>query len=516
MTDEPRAAPQVARSAATFEAWRATARPLLATGVEPARIVWNGGFGAAQTLPADDAPPLRDAGVGSAANATAPASVPEDAAPRSAPRDAASRGSAPGGSVPRISASLLRLLESIACFRHAGRWELMYRLAWRSMHGNARLLEDAADADVRNATLMDKAVHRDIHKMHAFVRFREIVDAHGGRRYFAWFEPEHEILRPGSDFFVKRFPNMQWTLATPDGAAVWEPEAQPGSGGALKFIESPAAGDRPASDACEDLWRTYYRSICNVARLNPEAMQREMPQRYWHNLPEAKDIGVLLRDGVQNLVKSQVETGSKEKSMAKAVQRAVPSTGEGPHNCRRCDLWERATQAVTGEGAAGAKILLVGEQPGDEEDLRGHPFVGPAGKVLDLALAAAGVARDAVFITNAVKHFKWEPRGRRRLHKKPGVGEINACNIWLQQEIEAVSPSVIVALGTTALRSLTGATWSIDAARHSELRHAGGAPILATYHPSAILRAEGERVVELRTHLENDLRRAADMVADRT
>ncbi len=189
------------------------------------------------------------------------------------------------------------------------------------------------------------------------------------------------------------------------------------------------------------------------------------------------------------------------------------SAGESPQTCRRCDLWRHATQAVEGEGSPSARIMLVGEQPGDEEDLRGHPFVGPAGKVLDRAITAAGLERKGVYVTNAVKHFKWEPRGKRRLHKRPGIGEINACHVWLEQEIAAVKPAVIVALGATALRALTGTTLSIDSARRQELRHPSGSRILATYHPSAILRAEGERVEELRATLEGDLRAAAQFAA---
>lgn len=182
--------------------------------------------------------------------------------------------------------------------------------------------------------------------------------------------------------------------------------------------------------------------------------------------------------------------------------------GESPKTCRRCDLWRHATQAVVGEGSDKARIMLVGEQPGDEEDLRGHPFVGPAGRVLDQALEAAGLARREIFITNAVKHFKWEPRGKRRLHKKPGTTEIKACNIWLIEEIGSIQPAVIVALGATALRALAGKALSIDAARRQELLHPSGARILATYHPSAVLRAEGVRAEELRSILIADLRRA--------
>jgi uracil-DNA glycosylase family protein len=188
-----------------------------------------------------------------------------------------------------------------------------------------------------------------------------------------------------------------------------------------------------------------------------------------------------------------------------------PPTEETLENCRRCDLWKNATQAVPGEGSRSAAIMLVGEQPGDEEDRRGHPFVGPAGRLLDETIAAAGLERKQLFVTNAVKHFKWEPRGKRRLHKKPGVGEIKACNIWLEQEIAALKPRVIVALGATALKALTRSSLTIEAARRQDISIEQGATVVATYHPSALLRAEGDRAQELRDLLVHDLRRAAKL-----
>jgi len=192
----------------------------------------------------------------------------------------------------------------------------------------------------------------------------------------------------------------------------------------------------------------------------------------------------------------------------------LPAPGEAPANCRRCDLWKRATQAVSGEGPRHAVLMLVGEQPGDEEDRRGQPFVGPAGRLLDEALEEAGLTRRSVYITNAVKHFKWEPRGKRRLHKKPGLREINACNVWLEQEIAAIAAGTIVALGSTALRALTGTTLTIAVARGAELRHGQGARIIASYHPSAILRAEGEQARLLRKSLIADLRLAARLAGE--
>jgi uracil-DNA glycosylase family protein len=188
-----------------------------------------------------------------------------------------------------------------------------------------------------------------------------------------------------------------------------------------------------------------------------------------------------------------------------------PPTEETLENCRRCDLWKTATQAVPGEGSRSAAIMLVGEQPGDEEDRRGHPFVGPAGRLLDDAIEAAGLERKQLFVTNAVKHFKWEPRGKRRLHKKPGAGEIKACNIWLEQEIGAIKPRVIVALGATALKALTRSSLTIDAARRQDISIEQGATVVVTYHPSALLRAEGDRAQELRDLLVHDLRRAAKL-----
>jgi DNA polymerase len=137
--------------------------------------------------------------------------------------------------------------------------------------------------------------------------------------------------------------------------------------------------------------------------------------------------------------------------------------------------------------------MLVGEQPGDEEDLSGEPFVGPAGRVLDRALATIGLSRADVYVTNAVKHFKWEPRGKRRLHRKPKASEIAACSCWLAQEIDHVRPAVIAALGTTALQALTGSAQSLTAARQLRLVHGGGARIVPTYHPSAVLRAPDEQ-----------------------
>jgi uracil-DNA glycosylase len=183
--------------------------------------------------------------------------------------------------------------------------------------------------------------------------------------------------------------------------------------------------------------------------------------------------------------------------------------------CRRCSLWARATQAVGGEGDPHAAIMLVGEQPGQEEDLAGHPFVGPAGRLLDKALADAALAREAVYLTNAVKHFKWEPRGRRRMHKTPTQREIEACEIWLQDEIRRVQPRLVVAMGATAGRALLGGPVTIATLRGRPIAH-GDYAVLLTYHPSAVLRApERSRQVELYKALVEDLVLAREFVNPR-
>lgn len=158
--------------------------------------------------------------------------------------------------------------------------------------------------------------------------------------------------------------------------------------------------------------------------------------------------------------------------------------------CRRCDLYARATQTVFGEGPSDAPVMLVGEQPGDEEDRAGHPFVGPAGRLLDRALAEAGVERGAVFVTNAVKHFKWKPtRGKRRLHDRPRDDEVQACLAWLEAEITAVKPKLVVCLGATAAQALLGKKFRVTRQHGEIIERPGRPPVMATYHPSAVLRA---------------------------
>ena len=184
-------------------------------------------------------------------------------------------------------------------------------------------------------------------------------------------------------------------------------------------------------------------------------------------------------------------------------------------DCRACDLWEHASQAVFGEGRAHAPLMLVGEQPGDREDRAGRPFVGPAGRILDDALAAAGIARETVFVSNVVKHFKWRPSGKRRLHERPNAAEVRACRPWLDLELEIVRPDLLVCLGATAAQAIIGSDFRITE-RRGEIIPAvdGRPPVLATFHPSAILRSRtpGDRERSMAA-LVADLSSAAEFVA---
>jgi len=203
---------------------------------------------------------------------------------------------------------------------------------------------------------------------------------------------------------------------------------------------------------------------------------------------------------------SAVELATNERTLT-GLRRAV-------HECRGCDLWRDATQAVFGEGRSNAQVMLVGEQPGDKEDVAGHPFVGPAGHVLDEALEAAGIARDDVYVTNAVKHFKWRARGKRRIHDKPNAAEVAACRPWLDGELALVAPRVLVPLGATAAQALLGRGFKVTQQRGEPIEGTGLAEyVVATVHPSSILRAPNETARhEARREFTADLAVVAELL----
>jgi uracil-DNA glycosylase len=210
---------------------------------------------------------------------------------------------------------------------------------------------------------------------------------------------------------------------------------------------------------------------------------------------------------------------SKEKSEADSAAAWLPdkptlsSLRNAAEECRACDLWKRATQTVFGEGPRRSRVLFVGEQPGNEEDLSGQPFVGPAGRLLDEALAEAGIDRSQVYLTNIVKHFKWEPRGKRRIHKKPNASEVKACKPWLQAEVAVIKPRVIVALGATAAQALLGPKFRVTQERGKFLESELAPYLMATVHPSSILRAPDAKTRSSeRKRFINDLKRLAGVI----
>jgi len=191
---------------------------------------------------------------------------------------------------------------------------------------------------------------------------------------------------------------------------------------------------------------------------------------------------------------------------------SYPELRDASLSCRGCELYKLGTQTVFGEGPLHARVMMIGEQPGDEEDKQGHPFVGPAGKLLDKALVEAGIDRQTVYMTNAVKHFKWKPAGKRRLHQKPNASEVAACKPWLYGELEVIHPEIIVCLGATAAQSMLGPAFRVTKSRGEWLEFEDGQRIIATIHPSAVLRAGDTREEEYR-HFVADLTVVARAIA---
>ncbi len=386
----------------------------------------------------------------------------------------------------RVPRAFLTLAQEAACHSDPTRWDLLYRMLWRLGHGEPHLLEVTVDADVTALRALAKAVHRDVHKMHAFVRFREIPTA-AGSWFVSWFEPRHHIVEAAAPFFVKRFAAMRWSILTPERCAHWD-------GRTLTFAAGATRDAAPPEDAAEDLWRAYYASIFNPARLKVATMASQMPRHYWANLPEARLIPDLIASA-QPRTETMVETSDRHRERDSDFGTAsVPGSRDlsvlrsAAATCRSCPLWRNASCTVFGEGGPGARVVVVGEQPGDQEDRAGRPFVGPAGQLFDRALQAAGIDRAQLYVTNAVKHFKWEPRGKRRLHQKPNAREIAACRPWLAAELQAIQPDVIVCLGGTAARSVLQSSVRVLETRGRWHPTDFGAPALITVHPSSLLR----------------------------
>jgi probable DNA metabolism protein len=387
-----------------------------------------------------------------------------------------------------VPANFLELARSAILHRDPERFAILYRLLWR-LRTNHDLLSVATDADVAMVTAMTRAVHRDQHKMKAFVRFRE-VGRDQKSHFVAWFEPEHHIVEATSPFFAGRFADMPWSILTPDVCAHWD-------GHAVSITPGVSKADAPTEDRLEETWRRYYASIFNPARLKVKAMQKEMPKKYWRNLPEASLIRPLIAAAAlsadEMIANGATEPHKAQRRPEPAMKRpasadSLEALRDEAAECRACPLWKPATQTVFGEGPPDAEIMLVGEQPGDKEDLAGKPFVGPAGQMLDRALKEAGIDRNKVYVTNAVKHFKFVPRGKIRLHQKPNTPEIKACRPWYERELAAIKPALVVAMGATAAQSVFGKITPINSNRGRPIDLDNGVKALVTVHPSYLLR----------------------------
>ncbi|MDW4498725.1 UdgX family uracil-DNA binding protein [Sulfitobacter sp. D35] len=470
----------------TFEAWRAAARGLANSQVPAQEVLWQVGGGDGDLF----------------------AGTEDDALPSAA------------GAPFTVPSRFMALANCVVWHRDPERFARLYALLL-ALRETPRLMADRGDARVSVLEVMAKAVRRDKHKMTAFVRFREIGEREAPRRRFvAWFEPSHLIVEPTAPFFAKRFGDMNWSILTPDLCAHFED-------GAVRFtpgIEKPPLPE----DATEDLWRTYFRNIFNPARLKVKAMQAEMPRKYWKNMPEAAMIPELVAGARQRAGAMLEAAPASVPARAARIGDRLSATRAKPapvgdraeflvalQGCQRCPLWRDATQAVPGEGPPDAPLMIVGEQPGDHEDLAGRPFVGPAGQLFDRVAGEAGLDRSKAYVTNAVKHFKFVARGKRRLHQAPERDEIDHCRWWLDLERRMIRPKLILAMGGTALESLTGSRKGI-LKRRGGLEQAGdGTPLLVTVHPSYLLRLPSEERRQSETELfRADLRRTADLLSE--
>ncbi|CAN5856486.1 UdgX family uracil-DNA binding protein [soil metagenome] len=435
------------RDGADLEGFRGAVRRLVACQAAPHSVVWETG----------DAPGL----LGQVAAAE----------------------EAPAIALPR---ALAAMIEPVVCHRDRQRYAWLYEAVWRVLHGERGLLEIASDPLVHRLAMLQKSVRRDRHKMTAFVRFRETTDSDGGERYVAWFEPEHHIVEHVAPFFVERFQSLVWSILTPDGSLHWD---------RTSLVVGPPGrrSDLPETDNFEAAWRCYYENIFNPARVNPTAMRSHMAKKYWQNLPEAASIPQLVRDAPRR-AREMIARGAAP-SVRRDPLKAIAAMGhQEPRTLEELNrqiaasepLTPGADRAVLGEGMIGADIAFVGEQPGDQEDREGRPFIGPAGQLLDQVLREVGIDRTRVYVTNAVKHFKFEPRGGRRLHKRPNRGEVKRYRWWLHKELAFVRPRLVVALGSTAVLGLTGEAVPLNRVRGA--RRLEGFDGYVTVHPAYLLR----------------------------
>ncbi|HEY1865202.1 MAG TPA: TIGR03915 family putative DNA repair protein [Roseiarcus sp.] len=337
------------------------------------------------------------------------------------------------GAPIRVPPRFLAMADLVCRHREPTRYDLLYAALLR-LRETPRLLEIASDPLVRRLDDMERAVRRDRHKMTAFVRFREI-EAPDGARFVSWFEPAHYIEELTAPFFVDRFASMRFAILTPRISILWD--------GALRFGPGAQREDAPPLDDFAGAWDVYYRSIFNPARLMKRAMLKEMPKKYWANLPETRQIPAMASAAQHRAAQMVAAPPSKAdpkvaRVAARLAEARKPREPADAHEallheakaCRLCSLADCATQIVFGEGPTQARAIFIGEQPGDQEDLKGRPFVGPAGALLRSMMREAGLSESECYLTNAVKHFKFVPRGKRRIRRQTRLRSTVAAGGW--------------------------------------------------------------------------------------
>jgi probable DNA metabolism protein len=413
-----------------FDGWRMAARALALSGVMPAEVNWTV-RDSARDLPPQAALPFPDAPEG--------------------------RFSVP--------AKFIALARTTIRHRDITRFALLYRLLWRLRHHHD-LLDDADDPDVAQAEAMASAVRHDEQRMLDTMRFQEIGRERTSR-YVAWFAPEHHILQAVAPSFARRYADMPWSILTPDICAHFD-------GSFISFTEG--VGEAGAQDRLEETWRLYAANLFPPGRLHQKA---QPPKRSWQTIePSMSDTAGEAQTDPDAAMRRKTEASSED----------IETLRQEAATCRACHLWKHATQTVFGEGPKHAPIMMVGEQPGDKEDLAGLPFVGPAGQMLDRAMVEAGIDRKKVYVTNAVKHFKFVARGKIRLHQKPNTEEIRACRQWYERELAAIKPKLVIALGATAAQCVLGKITPINRNRGHLIELPDGVKALVTVHPSYLLR----------------------------
>ncbi len=355
-----------------------------------------------------------------------------------------------------VSRALVSLASLAIQARDQDRFGLLYGLVWRANAGDNPLAYDD-DPDLSLARRLAFAVRAEAHRMRTHVRFLPAED-----RLLGWYAPAHFVLEANAQLLARRFPATMFSLITPDGSAHWD-------GKLLRF----GTGLRQPEDDDTLLawWNAHGAAVLDDGTVGT-------------SVPEAEDLDEAPRPLDRPGIASVVLALDTDPGLRTAMRQSV--------TCHRCPLHEPATQTVFGEGPAGARAMFIGEQPGDQEDIIGRPFVGPAGQLLDRAMEEAGIDRRTIYITNAVKHFKFTPRGSRRIHQSPSPEEIQICRFWLDVERVQLRPKLLVLMGASGARALLGRPVAVTRERGRPFRLEDGQLAFITVHPSYLLRIPDE------------------------